>query len=93
MLSAMQSTREWTEWHLTPRGWETGTCMMDEADDYSEPCPADRVLTYFYKRIDGPLTHANRCLLKLVWCSEDQERIQELIRQYGDCLHNVETAA
>ena len=40
----MSYSDEWTEWHLTPRGWERGSERTDGPDvEFKEP-PADRVL-------------------------------------------------
>jgi hypothetical protein len=44
----MSASNEWTEWHLTPRGWERGTEKEDFRREDRDP-PHDRVLTVVYK--------------------------------------------
>ena len=39
----MAASNEWTEWHLTPRGWEEGSGRLDGVGvTHAEP-PTDRV--------------------------------------------------
>lgn len=44
----MYTTRgEYTEWHLTPRGWERGTEVTDSYRNHKD-APADRIFTCKY---------------------------------------------
>ncbi|MFA6145484.1 MAG: hypothetical protein WC691_11865 [Sulfuricurvum sp.] len=44
----MYTTRgEYTEWHLTPHGWERGTEVTDSSRNYKD-APNDRVMTCKY---------------------------------------------
>jgi hypothetical protein len=40
----MARSSEWDDWHLTPRGWISGSYRLDSAHKRIEP-PSDRVLT------------------------------------------------
>jgi hypothetical protein len=41
----MSSTNEWTDYHLTQRGWEKGTEKLDFVGETQIPVPIDTVLT------------------------------------------------
>ena len=42
----MSLSKESTEWHLTPKGYERGSETRDFGPDEIKPPPADRVATY-----------------------------------------------
>jgi len=89
MPTALPSAKEWTEWHLTLRGWVPGMGASDQAETF----PEDRVLTYQCLMTQDSAYSNTRCSLKLVWCCNDHDLIKELIHKYGDCLHQAEAAA
>lgn len=41
----MSASREWTEWHLTPSGWKSGTNKSDGVGITNSSPPNDRILT------------------------------------------------
>lgn len=41
----MPIRKEWTEWHLTPRGWEQGSTRREGAGNVWRDEPADRLLS------------------------------------------------
>jgi hypothetical protein len=45
----MSASREWTEWHLTPSGWQRGSKETDFAPATKVEPPEDRVLSCVYK--------------------------------------------
>jgi hypothetical protein len=79
----MGLNKEWTEWHLTPRGWERGTDSVDGIrNEVSRP--VDAVITYQYREVrsaaDAPLeTHHGP-----VWRSSDDAAIAALLEKFGD---------
>lgn len=74
----MLTSHTWTEWHLTPRGWESET-----AGGNSSRSPADRVLTcqYLERRPDffGGVCRS----LKTTWHCDDPDLIHELMLRFG----------
>ena len=77
----MSYSDEWTEWHLTPRGWESGTQKTDFAGIVQKAAPADRVLTY--KVQSSPWSHAHRGGTVL-WRSPDKEAAKALLAKFGE---------
>lgn len=84
----MALSNEWTEYHLTARGWERGS----ERDDHSgithrEP-PSDRVQTWRwtdsaqYNDSTDEVDFDNGGIV--LWSSDDEARIAELRAQYGE---------
>jgi hypothetical protein len=80
---AMAASNEWTEWYLTPRGWEAGDEKTEFAPVKSQPTPVDRVLTLTYKEVSngyGPV-HLSR---QEIWRISDNDAIVALVAAFGD---------
>lgn len=45
----MSASNEWTEYHLTPRGWERGGYQWDFGKAERPDPPTDRVMTCIYR--------------------------------------------
>lgn len=78
----MPLSKEWTDYHLTPRGWQVGSQKLDNGQIHEVPSPADGVLTI---RWYEELSHWNAELKK--WGEEtgrnaDQAQIDELLQKY-----------
>lgn len=81
---------EWTEWHLTFRGWEQGSQKREFSAQLKEvEAPDDRVLTCRY--------HEN-VTINSVWmqkhvsevCKDsNQQQIDKLIEQFGSCPESL----
>jgi hypothetical protein len=78
----MSTSKKWTEWHLTPRGWERGT----EKDDFRridrEP-PGDRVLTVRYQKFLGSVYSKTQESLITQWESSDEPTVAQLEQEFG----------
>lgn len=85
----MSASNEWTEWHLTPRGWERGSEKMDGSlgKQLVDP-PVDRVLTMQYFEWSGFGAKVQKGTNK-EWRSDNEEEIQKLLKQFGECPHNL----
>lgn len=81
----MSASNEWTEWHLTPRGWEMGSARVDFAGITDVPRPADAVLTERYSEVLSSMYGKMDRDVSRVWSCEDAERIRTLFRQHGPC--------
>jgi hypothetical protein len=51
--SGMAIRKEWTEWHLTPRGWEKGSTRRDARGNDWRDEPVDRLLSYQHCELQG----------------------------------------
>jgi len=82
----MSASNEWTEWHLTPRGWKGGTEKIDvEGIRETVPPPADRVLTCrYYETLPSTFSEWDRGV-KQMWSTSDKKLIDELLEKFGSC--------
>lgn len=79
----MSFSKEWTEHHLTPRGWETGSECVDFAGTTNREPPADRVWTWkWLEEQTSPYAKMHRGGTT-IWKSDDQAKIDELVKQFG----------
>ncbi|PBB31178.1 hypothetical protein [Mesorhizobium sp. WSM3868] len=79
----MSASNEWTEYHLTPKGWVTGT----EKTDFNlteRPRPDDAVQTVkvrdYLSSIYSSVDHTR----KITWQSGDVHAIAKLKGKYGE---------
>lgn len=80
----MSFSREWTEWHLTPRGWESGSELVDFGNRTEKEPPTDRVVTYrWLEEQTSPYSQMHR-RHEIVWSSDDKAAIANLMKQFGD---------
>jgi hypothetical protein len=59
----MAASKEWFEYHLTPRGWEIGSHKVDVANEVTKALPTDRVLTVLHREYRSS---SFRALAKLI---------------------------
>ncbi|MFA5784762.1 MAG: hypothetical protein WC962_07765 [Phycisphaerae bacterium] len=81
----MPLSRERQDYHLTPRGWEKGTFVGDNFGGREDvEIPVDRVLTIScYDELSSPYSKS-RLYDKIVWKSDDEEKIQILLDKYSN---------
>lgn len=85
----MSASKEWTEWHLTPRGWEIGSERVDSAGITERVPPSDRVLTCQYREdLPSMYSKLDRATTEL-WRHADSARIQSLLEQFGPCPEHL----
>ena len=79
----MAIRKEWTEWHLTPRGWERGaTRMQGRGNDWAAE-PEDRVASWVYTEVE---TSAGvRKGAEPTWDNKSPDEVQELLNRFGAC--------
>lgn len=79
----MAVRKEWTEWHLTPRGWERGSVrVQDKGNQWAEE-PADRVASWVYSETEtsaGLKTSAEP-----TWDNKNPEESASLTERFGPC--------
>jgi hypothetical protein len=80
----MSFSKEWTEWHLTPRGWESGSEYVDFGNLTAKEPPSDRVLTIrWLEEQTSPYAKMYRGH-ETMWESQDKETIAKLRKQFGE---------
>ena len=84
----MSASNEWTEWHLTPRGWVRGAEKEDFRKIEHDP-PPDRVKTvrwhdYWSSSFSKPdRYHSDE------WSSEDKAAVAALETKFGPPPSNL----
>ena len=79
----MSLSDEWTEYHLTPRGWETGTMKMDFSAREDRPRPSDAVLTICHREQQSSSFSKVDKTTTEVWRSNDETQLTELLKMFG----------
>ncbi|MBW4512675.1 MAG: hypothetical protein KME64_40215 [Scytonematopsis contorta HA4267-MV1] len=77
---------EWTEWHLTPKGWEKGTQKRElEAQLIEVETPVDRVLTFrYHENVSINSVWLEKHITE-VWKDLDSKIVDELLEKFGNC--------
>jgi hypothetical protein len=79
---SMARSEEWTERHLTPRGWEVGSKKTDFSLKTREP-PADRVLTVRYREFLSDRDGGGDKGTIEIWSGGNRSAIAKLKAQFG----------
>jgi hypothetical protein len=80
------NSNEWTEWHLTPRGWVRGSTRRDpKVIDDVEP-PSDRALTKRYCEYGVSSVEATQ---EELWRSPDAALVAGLLSQHGEAPRHL----
>lgn len=88
--SAMAIRKEWTEWHLTPRGWERGAARVHgEGNTWVEE-PTDRVLSFVYQELQTDASPEVQKWAEETWRSKKAQNIDALLKQYGPCPEKLQ---
>jgi hypothetical protein len=81
----MALRNEWTEWHLTPRGWEKGATRVQGKGNTWTAEPEDRVLSFVYKEVETSASPEVQKSLEETWHSKKAKSVDELLKQFGAC--------
>lgn len=79
----MSASNEWTEWHLTPRGWEEGDSKTDFAK-FNKPAPSDRVETVEHREFLSSAFSQLEVTNRVIWKGDDLKLAAELRAKFGD---------
>lgn len=79
----MSASNEWTEWHLTPKGWERGTEKEDFRRIDRDP-PTDRVLTAKYREYLSSSFSTMDKSSEVIWKCDDETSIAALLAKFGE---------
>jgi hypothetical protein len=81
----MAIRKEWTEWHLTPRGWEKGSTRREGRGNDWQDEPADRLLSYQHCEFHG--IGEPKITTEETWRTKDPaalERLEAALARYGE---------
>ena len=74
---------EWTEWHLTPAGWQRGSTRVQGKGNTWVDEPEDRVLSYVYKELETSTSPEASVSAEETWRSKTETDVAALLRQHG----------
>ena len=80
----MAVRKEWTEWHLTPAGWQKGSTRVQGQGNTWADEPEERVLSFVYTEQETPASGLT-CGGEETWRSKTATNIDELLKQFGAC--------
>ncbi len=83
-LEGMSASNEWTDYHLTPQGWQEGSIRRDFGNVREKEPPSDRVQTYRWSEEFSSLYSRLECGGQVVWESTDKAAVQTLRATFGD---------
>jgi hypothetical protein len=81
----MAIRREWTEWHLTPLGWVSGSTRRDGEGNVWRDEPEDRLITFVYREQTGSADPVPKVSVDESWRSKTAPNIDEVLAQFGPC--------
>lgn len=84
----MAASDEWTDWHLTPSGWERGS-EKEDFNSTERPTPLDRVCTYRWREYLSSTFSTMDRKLELLWETDDKSALQSLKQKFGDAPKNL----
>ncbi len=79
----MAVRKEWTEWHLTPRGWERGSTRVEGRGNHWADEPEDRVASFVYSELKTDA--GTRRTAEPTWDNKVTAQVNELLTRFGSC--------
>lgn len=78
----MEFSHEWTDWHLTPRGWVKGSYKVDFGEEKIVDPPLDRVLTRRYEEMIASVSAPLKIVKRNIWDNGNSEQIKTLYKKH-----------
>ena len=86
----MAARKEWTEWHLTPRGWEKGaTRVQGQGNTWVEE-PVDRLLSCVYQEVESDASPGVEKWSEETYRSKKVADLDAALKQYGPCPERLQ---
>ena len=79
----MSLSNEWWEYHLTPKGWVSGSEKLDFGSRTDVPRPEDRVLTLRRIEKQTSIYSSMQIVVETDWETDDRPLLEELIEKFG----------
>jgi hypothetical protein len=81
----MAVRKEWTEWHLTPRGWEKGATRVHGQGNTWVEEPLDRALSSVYQELQSDGSPEIKKWVEETRRSKKTSEVDDLLKQFGPC--------
>jgi hypothetical protein len=81
----MAARKEWTEWHLTPRGWEKGATRVHGQGNTWVEEPIDRLLSCVYQEVEGDASSEVKKWSEETFRSKKAAELEGALKQFGAC--------
>jgi hypothetical protein len=81
----MAARKEWTEWHLTPRGWEKGATRVHGQGNTWVEEPIDRLLSSVYQEIEADGSSDVKKWSEETFRSKKSAEVNDALTKYGTC--------
>lgn len=81
----MAVRKEWTEWHLTPRGWEKGATRVHGQGNTWVEEPTDRILSCVYQELESSASPEVKKWSEETWRSKKPDEVGTALGQFGPC--------
>lgn len=81
----MPVRKEWTEWHLTPRGWEKGATRVHGQGNTWVEEPLDRVLSCVYQELEAGDPPELKKWSEETWRSKKEDEVKAALAKSGPC--------
>jgi hypothetical protein len=89
---SMAISRQWTEWHLTPTGWVSGSSRRAGEGNVWRDEPSGRVITFVYQVQTDKAHPESHATVQESWRSKAAgatDTIEQLLAQHGPCPSNL----
>lgn len=81
----MAGSKEWFEYHLTPRGWFIGDARFDDGDSRRRTTPSDVIITLTLTEYISCGSNLNRQITrKKVNPNISDDELSQLFKTYGE---------
>ncbi|NJL63476.1 MAG: hypothetical protein HC903_18650 [Methylacidiphilales bacterium] len=85
-FSDSSDINEWTEWHLTSRGWEQGNQKREDSPFVNKlKAPIDRILTCRYHETLSTNSVWMQKHTNEVWKISDKKVLTQMLEKFGSC--------
>jgi hypothetical protein len=81
----MAARKEWTEWHLTPRGWEKGATRVHGQGNTWVEEPVDRLLSCVYQETETDASPDVQKWSEETFHSKKKDEVDAALGKFGPC--------
>jgi hypothetical protein len=86
----MAARKEWTEWHLTPRGWEKGATRVHGQGNTWVEEPVDRLLSCVYQEVQTDASPEIEKWSEETYRSKKAAEVQDALKKFGPCPERLQ---
>jgi len=86
----MAARKEWTEWHLTPKGWQKGATRVHGQGNTWVEEPVDRLLSCVYQEVETDTSTDVQKWSEETFRSKKTADVDSALKQYGPCPERLQ---